>query len=165
MVTKIGILVMNGPNLNLLGERDPTVYGVQTLDEINGYIKTSLRGVELRFAEIGIDVSISASFYQSNHEGALIDCLQEARKVYDGVVFNPGAYTHYSYALHDAIESIDIPVVEVHLSDISAREEFRRTSVTAPACIGQVKGLGRKGYVDAIEMLVANITADGGDSI
>lgn len=164
MVTKINLLVMNGPNLNLLGERDPTVYGVQTLDEINEYIKTSLHGVELRFAEIGIDVSISASFYQSNHEGALIDCIQDARKSYDGIVFNPGAYTHYSYALHDAIESINIPVVEVHLSDISQREDFRKVSVTAPACIGQVKGFGRKGYVDAIEMLVSHIMAGRGQA-
>ncbi|MGI6216441.1 MAG: type II 3-dehydroquinate dehydratase, partial [Coriobacteriales bacterium] len=87
-VQKISILVLNGPNLNLLGERDPRVYGVQTLDEINSYIKTSLRGIELRMAEYGTDVSISASFFQSNHEGVLIDCIQDARKVYDGIVFN-----------------------------------------------------------------------------
>ncbi len=157
---KISILVVNGPNLNLLGERDPTIYGEQTLDTINEYIKTSVHGLELRFAEIGIDVSIGLSFYQSNHEGALIDCIQDARKYYDGIVFNPGAYTHYSYALHDAVEAIKIPVVEVHLSDISKREDFRHTSVIAPACLGQVKGLGRKGYVDAIEMLVTQITND-----
>ena len=155
---KISILVVNGPNLNLLGERNPKVYGMQSLDDINAYIKTSLRGIELRFAELGAKVELSTSFYQSNHEGALIDAIQEARKTFDGIVFNPGAYTHYSYALHDAVEAIGIPVVEVHLSDISNREPFRAVSVIAPACIGQVKGLGRKGYVDAIEMLVANIT-------
>ena len=155
---KISILIVNGPNLNLLGERNPTFYGSNTLEEINEYIKNSLTGIELRMAEYGINTSISVSFYQSNHEGALIDCIQHARKVYDGIVFNPGAYTHYSYALHDAVESISIPVVEVHLSDISNRDDFRRISVIAPACIGQIKGLGRKGYVDAIEMLVANIT-------
>ena len=158
MARKISILVVNGPNLNLLGERDPNIYGSQTLDDINGYIKTSLRGIELRSREYGIDVSISVSFYQSNHEGALIDCIQDARKVYDGIVFNPGAYTHYSYALHDAVEAIRIPVIEVHLSDISTREEFRRTSVIAPACAGQVKGMGRKGYIDAIEKLVVLVT-------
>jgi len=161
MAKKISILVVNGPNLNLLGERDPKVYGAHTLDDINDYIKTSLRGIELRAREIGIDVSISVAFYQSNHEGALIDCIQEARKSYDGIVFNPGAYTHYSYALHDAVEAIPIPVVEVHLSDISNREDFRRTSVIAPACMGQVKGLGRRGYVDAIEKLVVTITEKG----
>ncbi len=161
---RISILVINGPNLNLLGERNPNVYGLDTLDEINKYIQTSVRGIELRMSEIGIDVQISVAFYQSNHEGALIDCIQDARKSFDGIVFNPGAYTHYSYALHDAVESINIPVVEIHLSDISQREEFRRISVIAPACIGQVKGLGRKGYVDAIEMLVVNLT-DKGNSL
>ncbi len=159
---KISILVVNGPNLNLLGERNPAVYGTDTLEELNEYIKKSLLGVELRLGDIGIKTSISVSFYQSNHEGALIDCLHEARKVYDGIVFNPGAYTHYSYALHDAVEAIPIPVVEVHLSDIANRDDFRRVSVIAPACIGQVKGLGRKGYVEAIEMLVARITDGGG---
>lgn len=155
---KISILLVNGPNLNLLGERDPKLYGINTLDEINEYIKSSLTGIELRLSEYGINVSLSVSFFQSNHEGALIDCIQEARKIYDGIVFNPGAYTHYSYALHDAVEAISIPVVEVHLSDIANRDEFRRISVIAPACIGQIKGLGRKGYIDAIEMLVARIT-------
>lgn len=161
MARKISVLVVNGPNLNLLGERDPNVYGAQTLDDINAYIKTSLRGIELRAREVGIDVSISVAFFQSNHEGALIDCIQEARKSFDGIVFNPGAYTHYSYALHDAVEAIRIPVVEVHLTDISNREEFRRTSVIAPACVGQVKGLGRKGYVEAIEKIVVAVTEEG----
>lgn len=159
---KIYLLVVNGPNLNLLGERDPNVYGAQTLDDINEYIKTSLRGIELRAREYGLDVSLSVAFFQSNHEGALIDCIQDARKSFDGIVFNPGAYTHYSYALHDAVEAIAIPVIEVHLSDISKREEFRRTSVIAPACVGQVKGLGRKGYVDAIEKLLFAITDEEG---
>ena len=158
MAKKISILVVNGPNLNLLGERDPNMYGAQTLDDINDFIKSSLRGIELRVREYGIDVSLSVAFFQSNHEGALIDCIQDARKSFDGIVFNPGAYTHYSYALHDAVEAIKIPVIEVHLTDISKREEFRRHSVIAPACAGQVKGLGRKGYVDAIERLVVQLT-------
>ena len=158
MAEKIAILVVNGPNLNLLGERNPDIYGKQTLDDVNEYIGASLHGIELRMAEMDIEVSLSADFYQSNHEGDLIDCIQEARRTYDGIVFNPGAYTHYSYALHDAVEAIRIPVIEVHLSDISQREEFRRVSVIAPACAGQVKGMGRKGYVEAIERLVALIT-------
>ncbi len=161
MLRKINVLVVNGPNLNMLGIRDPEVYGVQTLEQINEYIKTSLTGIELRLAEYGMEACISVSFFQSNHEGLLIDCIQESRLSYDGVVLNPGAYTHYSYAIHDAIDAIDIPVVEVHLSDISTREEFRRISVTAPACIGQIKGLGRRGYVDAIEMLAAHILNNG----
>ena len=158
MAEKLAILVVNGPNLNLLGERNPDIYGAQTLEDINEYIRASLHGIELRMAEMDIDVALSVEFYQSNHEGALIDCIQEARKTYDGIVFNPGAYTHYSYALHDAVEAIRIPVIEVHLSDITQREEFRRVSVIAPACAGQVKGMGRKGYVEAIERLVALIT-------
>ena len=164
MVNKINILIVNGPNLNLLGERDPAVYGIQTLETINEYIKTNVRGIELRLAELGSNVSINVNFYQSNHEGYLIDCIQDARKNYDGIVFNPGAYTHYSYALHDAVEAIQIPVVEVHLSDISSREEFRRTSVIAPACIGQVKGLGRKSYVEGIELLVGHLIGGPADA-
>ncbi|MGI6220332.1 MAG: type II 3-dehydroquinate dehydratase [Coriobacteriales bacterium] len=161
MADKLSILVVNGPNLNLLGERNPDIYGMQTLDDLNEYIRNGLHGIELRLAEIGIDVDLFVSFYQSNHEGDLIDCIQEARKTFDGIVFNPGAYTHYSYALHDAVEAIRIPVIEVHLSDISQREEFRRTSVIAPACVGQVKGMGRKGYIEAIVRLVAKITDKG----
>lgn len=138
------ILVMNGPNLNLLGTREPEVYGTVTLDEIEARIAE-------RASEIGIDVA----FFQSNHEGALIDRLHEARGEFDGVVFNPAAYTHYSYALRDAIAAIGLPVVEVHLSDISTREEFRRVSVIEPVCVAQIAGRGIDSYLQGLEVLAA----------
>jgi len=96
--------------------------------------------------------------FQSNHEGALVDKLHEAHGRYDGIVYNPGAHTHYSYALHDAVECIDVPVVEVHISDIAKREEFRRHSVIAPACVAQVKGKGKAGYLDALDLLIDRAT-------
>lgn len=138
------ILVMNGPNLNLLGVREPEVYGRLTLDDIEARIAE-------RASELGVDVS----FFQSNHEGALIDRLHEARGSMDGVVVNPAAYTHYSYALRDAIAAIGLPVVEVHLSDISSREEFRRVSVTEPVCVAQISGRGIDSYLEGLETLVA----------
>ena len=124
------ILVLNGPNLNLLGVREPDVYGTVTLADIE-------REVAAYAAERGATVDC----FQSNHEGVLIDRLHAARGVYDGIVYNPGAHTHYSYALRDAVSSIDVPTVEVHLSDISSREDFRKVSVIAPVCIAQIKGL------------------------
>lgn len=148
------LLVLNGPNLNLLGEREPDVYGTETLSDINGYIAEQASCRNISRVRDGLP-RIDLGFAQSNGEGALIDIIQDARLTYDGIVFNPGAYTHYSYALHDAIASISIPVVEVHLSDINAREEFRSHSVTAPACIAQVVGKGKAGYVEAIDMLLA----------
>lgn len=133
-------LILHGPNLNLLGEREPTVYGTLTQDDILH-----------RVAEVsGKDIEL----FQSNHEGTLIDTLHEARNRYAGVLFNPGAYSHYSYALYDAIRAIDVPVVEVHLSDITAREEFRKISVTAPACIAQYHGMGIEGYEKGIIRLI-----------
>lgn len=138
------ILVMNGPNLNLLGRREPEVYGRTTLGEIEAMVAG-------RAADLGVDVS----FFQSNHEGGLIDRLHDAIGVCDGVVFNPGAYTHYSYALRDAIAASAIPTVEVHLSDITAREDFRAISVTAPVCIAQIAGLGPDSYLKGLETLVA----------
>lgn len=138
------ILVLNGPNLNLLGVREPDVYGTVTLADIEREVKTYA-------AERGARVDC----FQSNHEGALVDKLHEARGAYDGIVYNPGAHTHYSYALRDAVSSIDVPTVEVHLSDISAREEFRRTSVIAPVCVAQIKGKGKEGYKEAVDVLLA----------
>jgi 3-dehydroquinate dehydratase-2 len=142
----VRVLVLHGPNLNLLGVREPDVYGHITLDDIDG-------ALAVRADELGVDVS----FFQSNHEGAIIDRLHEARGTCDGVVLNPGAYTHYSYAIRDAIAGIGLPVIEVHLSDISAREEFRAISVTAPVCIGQVAGGGLRSYIDGLDLLVRHL--------
>ena len=137
------ILVLNGPNLNLLGVREPDVYGTVTLADIE-------REVAAYAAERGATVDC----FQSNHEGVLIDRLHAARGVYDGIVYNPGAHTHYSYALRDAVSSIDVPTVEVHLSDISSREDFRKVSVIAPVCIAQIKGKGKEGYQEAVDVLL-----------
>ncbi|MDR3209300.1 MAG: type II 3-dehydroquinate dehydratase [Oscillospiraceae bacterium] len=134
---------MNGPNLNMLGKREPDVYGTATYAELVGSISdaASSRG-------------IAAVCRQTNHEGVLISKIQNAPGTYDGIILNPGAYTHYAYALHDALKSVDTPAVEVHLSNIHAREEFRRVSVTAPACRGQISGLGFFGYVAAMDYLI-----------
>lgn len=137
-------LLMNGPNLNMLGVRDPAIYGTDTLASI-----------EAEVVAYGAQHGVQIDCFQSNHEGALIDKLHEAHGVYDGIVYNPGAHTHYSYALHDAVECIDVPVVEIHISDISKREEFRRISVIAPACVAQIKGKGKAGYLEAVDVLLA----------
>ena len=129
------ILVINGPNLNLLGEREPGVYGNLSLDEI-------LRSLEEYAWGIGIELDC----YQSNSEGEIIDKLHEARLCFDGVVLNAGAYTHYSYAVRDAIAAVKTPVIEVHLSNINAREDFRKISVIAPVCLGSIAGFGEAGY-------------------
>ncbi len=139
------ILVVHGPNLNLLGEREPGIYGTFTLDELNAKIRAHgrMRGVRIRT-------------YQSNHEGRLIDALQAARTWAGGVVINPGAYGHSSYALRDCIAGIRIPTVEVHLSDVNAREEFRRVSTIADVCIGKISGLGPQSYLDGIDLVLRN---------
>ena len=137
-------LILNGPNINFTGIREVGVYGAETYASILDYI----RGEAER---LGCEVE----FYQSNHEGDLIDALQKAHTDgLDGVVFNPGGYTHTSVALHDAIASITPPVIEVHFSNIQSREGYRHVSLTAPACRGQIAGLGKKGYLLAMEALM-----------
>ena len=137
------ILVLHGPNLNLLGTREPEVYGSMTLDGINN-----------KLIELGKDLGVEVQCLQSNHEGALIDALHDARTGADGVVFNPGAYTHTSIALRDAISAIQIPVVEVHLSNVYAREEFRHVSMISAVCCGKIAGFGWRSYVLGLRALV-----------
>lgn len=137
------ILVMNGPNLDMLGTREPAVYGYDTLE--------TLEETVLAYAA---ERGVKATCFQSNSEGKLINKLHKAPAKYDAVIYNPGAHTHYSYAIRDAIASIDTPVVEVHLSDVDSREDFRRVSVTAPVCVAQIKGMGIQGYCDAIDYLL-----------
>ncbi|MFQ5594502.1 MAG: type II 3-dehydroquinate dehydratase [Anaerolineae bacterium] len=137
------VLILHGPNLNLLGTREPEVYGSVTLDEINRRLqdKAAERGVEVRCV-------------QSNSEGALIDAIHDARGWADGIIFNPGAYTHTSFALRDAIAGVGLSTVEVHLSNVDAREEFRRRSVIAPVCVGKVAGFGWYSYLLGLDALL-----------
>ena len=135
-------LVIHGPNLNLVGVREPGIYGSMGIQEINR-----------RILEHAQKLGVGCDIWQSNHEGAIVDKLQEARGVYDGVVLNAGAYTHYSIAIRDAIAAIRLPVVEVHLSNVHAREEFRHHSAIAPVCLGGIFGLGWRGYLLALEAL------------
>lgn len=140
------ILLLNGPNLNLLGTREPEVYGRETLADL----VTNLSKV---MAELGGKLE----HCQSNHEGVLIDAIHQARGVHDGILINPGAFTHYSYAIRDALSSVALPTIEIHISNIHAREEFRHHSVLAPIVIGQVVGLGMDGYEWALRALVRKI--------
>lgn len=142
------ILLLNGPNLNLLGEREPEIYGRTTLADIEKMVVDACAGW-----------AVQVKAFQSNHEGALLDVLHEHRKATRGIILNPGALTHTSYALHDALKAVAAPAVEVHLSNIHAREGFRRASLTAPACRGVIAGLGHRGYILAAEWLCAEIGA------
>ena len=134
------ILVLHGPNLNLLGQREPEVYGKLSLDQINSRL-------EKAEGDLGLEV-IS---FQANGEGALIDALHEAREWASGVIFNPGGYTHTSVALRDAVAAIDLPVIEVHISHVDAREDFRRQSLISPVCTGKISGFGWRSYLLALQ--------------
>ena len=138
----MNILVINGPNLNMLGIREPGIYGNESYENLCDRIQKKV-------ASFGGRVTC----FQSNHEGAIIDEIQAAYGVYDGIIINPGAYTHYSYAILDALKAVSLPTVEVHISDIRARESFRSVSVTEAACFAQIAGEGLNGYLRAIDLL------------
>lgn len=136
-------LVINGPNLNMLGTREPEKYGTTTLPDIEKEITAHAK-------EKGVEVD----FYQSNIEGEIVTAIQKAKGIYDGIVVNPAAYTHTSVALRDAILAIELPTVEIHLSNIHTREEFRHHSYTAPVCVGQITGFGKFGYIMALDAII-----------
>lgn len=136
------ILVIHGPNLNLLGEREPGVYGSDTFETVNNEIVQKAK-----------ECNFECEVFQSNHEGEIIDKLHSARLEFDGIVLNAGAYTHYSYAIRDAIAAIKIPVVEVHMSNVHKREEFRHHSVISPVCVGVIAGFGKNSYLLGVEAL------------
>lgn len=138
---KDNYIIINGPNLNLLGKREPEIYGEQGFDDFFSTLKN-------KFPEIHL------SYYQSNHEGAIIDKLHEIGFQYQGIIINPGAYTHYSYAIADALKAIQTPAIEVHISDIDSREDFRKVSVTSVNCIKTIKGKGLAGYEEALIFLL-----------
>lgn len=133
------ILVIHGPNLNIVGQRETGIYGKEGIDTIDALIRKTCE-----------EVSLECTIYQSNHEGDIIDQIQQAHNHYDGIIINAGAYTHYSYAIRDAISAFKIPCIEVHMSNIHAREEFRHHSVIAPVCVGQIAGFGKYSYVLAV---------------
>ncbi|MBC8346777.1 MAG: type II 3-dehydroquinate dehydratase [Candidatus Marinimicrobia bacterium] len=137
------ILIINGPNLNLLGIREPEIYGNESLSDIENWLNEQLEVADH-----------SITWFQSNHEGELIDRIQEARGNADGIIINPGAFTHYSYAIRDAIAAVNIPTVEVHLSNIHDREDFRKVSVIKDVCLNQFSGLGKTGYLKGIQQLI-----------
>ena len=136
------VLVINGPNLNLLGIREKDIYGVERLEDIEKKIAGE--------AEL---YNIKVDFFQSNHEGGIIDRIHEAKGRYDAIIINPGAFTHYSIAIRDAIKAVEIPAIEVHISNVYNREEFRSKSVIAPVCLGQISGFGSIGYLLALKAI------------
>ena len=139
------ILVINGPNLNLLGLREPDIYGRRTYADL-------LQMIRAEAERLGVTVE----FVQSNHEGDLVDAIQRAYQTFDGIVINPGAYTHTSVALLDAVKAVGVPTIEVHISDPDAREEFRKVSYIRAACIASIKGHGLEGYLEALRLLAQN---------
>lgn len=147
-MSNLKFLVINGPNLNMLGIREPGIYGNMTYPMLCDFIK-----------EKASTMNVDTCFFQSNHEGAIIDEIHAAYLKMDGIIINPGAFTHYSYAILDALKSVAIPTAEVHISDVDSREEFRKISVVRPACCVCITGRGYQGYVDAIAELVAKIKA------
>lgn len=146
MISLKKILVLHGPNLNLLGKREPEIYGRETLDDVNEKLEAKAKR-----ADLGID------FLQTNHEGVMVDAIQSAVGKYDYIIINAAAFTHYSIAVRDALAGIDVPAIEVHLSNIHKREEFRRHSVIAPAVVGQIAGFGADSYLVALEAAILKL--------
>ncbi len=149
----MNILVLNGPNINLLGEREPEIYGSETYSDL-------VQLVQKHCKMLGVEVE----FRQSNHEGGLVDIIQLAKGRFDGIVFNPAAYTHTSVAILDAVKAIGVPTVEVHITDPDEREDFRRISYVREACIATIKGHGIKGYLEAVDLLVGTVKDSGNTS-
>lgn len=142
----MNILVINGPNLNLLGSREPDIYGTDTLEELMMWLETRPEGFGHLFKT-----------FQSNHEGEIVDIIQNERQWAHGIIINPAAFTHYSYAIRDVIAAVNIPTVEVHLSDIRKREAFRQLSVISPVCVGQISGMGKNSYLEGLKLVLKEI--------
>lgn len=143
-------LVVNGPNLNMLGKREPEIYGVETLNDI-------IKKTENEAKSLGVEVD----FFQSNHEGEIIDKIQSAIVKYDSIIINPAAFTHYSIAVRDAVKSTGIPTIEIHISNIHLREEFRSKSVISPVCIGQISGFGSDSYILGLHAAILTCKKEG----